>query len=429
MYGGRLDNAYDQAALDALVDSLFTMKAYERNFPLALSYSSNDTDSKGEAGRSLVSVPEGHTFEAMQKWVEAMPDLRTPELLGLPSTAELMLLTKQGMQLSSQLLVMQDLHGALVDDAVPEDEETKSQRREQKPTQPLWLQQLAAQLTSWFSLLPDGAVIEPFAVTDKKFPLLSASPMFRCLQRELQIWSGLLHKVRRDVLAVQAVIGGASRATNQVRELLKSLQDDVVPKRWLTGCVSGQPSSPQPWVLDLVRRLQQLAFLRTNIITKASVTGQLPATAFAALPVWLGGLASPESYVQATRQTVAERWGWSLEQVHLSISVTQTPVPSENSFLFSGFTLLGAEWDGALSIRSSHQSFSLPITVMTWKLSADAEGTAVDIPVYLEQERSKFLFSVRLSRGTGVPESVWAPRGTCVTLWNPTYTYAVPSAS
>lgn len=41
-------------------------------------------------------------------------------------------------------------------------------------------------------------------------------------------------------------------------------------------------------------------------------------------PVWLGGLLNPEAYITATRQCVAQANSWSLEELQLDVTITDT---------------------------------------------------------------------------------------------------------
>lgn len=50
--------------------------------------------------------------------------------------------------------------------------------------------------------------------------------------------------------------------------------------------------------------------------------------------IWLGGLFQPEAFITATRQTVAHKNGWSLEQLRLQLGIEQSVNPE-------GFTVKG----------------------------------------------------------------------------------------
>lgn len=67
-------------------------------------------------------------------------------------------------------------------------------------------------------------------------------------------------------------------------------------------------TSATQFVSDLAARLGQLQ----SIATAASGTID---------GVWLGGLFQPEAYITATRQDVAHKHGWSLEQLVLQLSI------------------------------------------------------------------------------------------------------------
>ena len=41
--------------------------------------------------------------------------------------------------------------------------------------------------------------------------------------------------------------------------------------------------------------------------------------------IWLGGLFTPEAYITATRQYVAQANNWSLEELYLDVRITSLP--------------------------------------------------------------------------------------------------------
>jgi dynein heavy chain 1 len=64
------------------------------------------------------------------------------------------------------------------------------------------------------------------------------------------------------------------------------------------------------WIPDFAARLAQLEKIA-------------PLDSFIGVEVWLGGLFFPEAYVTATRQTVAQRNGWSLETLYLYLDIDE----------------------------------------------------------------------------------------------------------
>lgn len=55
--------------------------------------------------------------------------------------------------------------------------------------------------------------------------------------------------------------------------------------------------------------------------------------------VWFGGLLFPEAYMTATRQFVAQRNGWSLEELELKVKRYDSQDLNEESFLMTGLRI------------------------------------------------------------------------------------------
>lgn len=67
--------------------------------------------------------------------------------------------------------------------------------------------------------------------------------------------------------------------------------------------------------------------------------------------VWFGGLLFPEAYMTATRQFIAQRNGWSLEELQLSIEKYNGQEISEESFLITGLRIEGGNWTASNEIK------------------------------------------------------------------------------
>lgn len=112
------------------------------------------------------------------------------------------------------------------------------------------------------------------------------------------------------------MLEGTEKGNNHVRDLFKHLKKDKLPATWQKKtpniknmaphvrvahhCVPAGPVSLlavtclQAWIEDVARRLAQLQ----KIIA-------MDATSYGSASIWLGGLFSPEAFVQASRQV----WG------------------------------------------------------------------------------------------------------------------------
>jgi dynein heavy chain 1 len=69
VYGGRIDNEFDQRLLLSFLERVFTTRAFDLDFKLV-------------EGDGSIVAPEGTTREHFVKWIDAMPDTQTPVWLG-----------------------------------------------------------------------------------------------------------------------------------------------------------------------------------------------------------------------------------------------------------------------------------------------------------------------------------------------------------
>ncbi|RMX44013.1 hypothetical protein pdam_00012965 [Pocillopora damicornis] len=161
IYGGRIDNDFDQRLMTSFVTRLFTVSSFESDFPLVL-------DVDGEKGKKIV-MPEGIRREQFLQWTEALPDAQSPSWLGLPNNAEKVLLTTQGQDMVTKLLKMQMLSD---DDELAYSPDSASpgqpleavfppivygsddeKRRESDP-RPAWMRTLHTTAANWLSMIP-----------------------------------------------------------------------------------------------------------------------------------------------------------------------------------------------------------------------------------------------------------------------------------
>jgi dynein heavy chain 1 len=121
IYGGRVDNEFDQRLLNTFLERLFTTRSFDSEFKLACKVDGHKdiqmpdgircaADFRADvvvmweaAGKAQSAIP--YTWvqmcclsrrEEFVQWVELLPDTQTPSWLGLPNNAERVLLTTQG---------------------------------------------------------------------------------------------------------------------------------------------------------------------------------------------------------------------------------------------------------------------------------------------------------------------------------------------
>lgn len=131
-------------------------------------------------------------------------------------------------------------------------------------------------------------------------------PLFRFLDREVNVGSRLLAEIQENLSDVILVAQGTSSGTNVTKQLAKDIHDDIVPKPWAK--FTSYCTSLNEWIFDFKQRLDQFSRLVAHSSYQKS-------------GVWLGSLMFPEAYLTATRQFVAQNNAWSLEELELQATL------------------------------------------------------------------------------------------------------------
>ncbi|KAG8927614.1 Cytoplasmic dynein 1 heavy chain 1 [Tulasnella sp. 418] len=381
VYGGRIDSEFDQRVLDAFVDGLFTPRAYDIGFDLV---------AKTEAGQTL-AIPDGTKLEHFLSWVNNLPDREPPSWLSLPPTAERVIAITQGNVLLGKLRKMR----MLSDD---DDEVVSMSGAPQKSStsqQPTWMRTLLQNCKGWVDAIPSS--LSTLKTSNNQ------DPLHRFFAREVLIGKKLLSQVRRDLADVIQVCEGKLKQTNHLRNLMSSLTKGTIPDHWRRYKVNRGMAVSQ-WLPNFALRLAQLE----------KFAGL---SSFDDVEVWLGGLFFPEAYVTATRQSVAHRNAWSLETLHLSLDLETGS--TGGSFTVEGLVLEGAKWSNGQLIINDGQSLRLAPSQLRWsQKTSPADGPNksgwVNLPVYLNADRSDVLFTIDLPFGDGA-DSLAAMRAVCLT--------------
>ncbi|KAF8887780.1 dynein heavy chain protein 1 [Infundibulicybe gibba] len=380
VYGGRIDSDFDQRILDAFVDGLFTPAAYHVDFDLVPSTS----------GNKVLGVPDGTKIEHFFSWVQGLPDREPPSWLSLPPTAERVIAVAQGNELLGKLRKMRMLADD-DDDVVTPAATSKSQSSQSQ--QPAWMRTLLERCREWLEQLPD------------KFHTLSKTgetqdPLYRLFSREGAIGRKLLDQVKKDLADVVNVCRGELKQTNHLRTLMSSLTKGTIPDHWRRYKVT-KSMAVSGWIADFARRLAQLDGI-ANMDSLSDVE------------VWLGGLFFPEAYVTATRQAVAHRKKWSLETLNLRLDIDRVNDPG--AFIVDGLALEGASWATDKLVLNDGETVRLNPSQIRWVQVDETEPQTnlVNLPVYLNNDRSDVLFTVDLPFD-GSAGALVAMRAVCLT--------------
>ena len=388
MYGGKIDNEYDMKILESLVNLYFNEKTFNENYPLFKTSSENTSN--------ILTIPNKSNNAGYVEWANALPDAESPEWSGLPNNAEKLVRETASRRFITE---MNKIQGT-------EDEELSSSSAGDK-AQVGWLVSVQEKSEKLLSSLPKE-VIDLVGNEES-----NNDPIFRFLKREVAVAIKLLNKVRHDLEQLILMAKGEGKSNNELREIAKNIFNDTVPKVW--EAYSSLELNITEWILDLKNRINQL-----NIITKSDDYGKSN--------LWLGGLIFPEAYLTATRQSVAQEYSVSLDELVLSVELVKDITSVEkNAFVLKGLCIEGAEWDynNDKLIMTDNLFCQLPPFLLKWNIKKNTDlGKMFPIPVYLNNSRKNLLFSVYIKNDSVLSDSDWYQRGIALISWNKTYEYS-----
>ena len=388
MYGGKIDNEYDMKILESLVNLYFNEKTFGENYPLFKTSNENISN--------VLTIPNKSNNSGYVEWANALPDAESPEWSGLPNNAEKLVRETASRRFITE---MNKIQGT-------EDEELSESSSGDK-AQVGWLVSVQEKGEKLLRSLPNE-------VYDLKGGEESNNdPIFRFLKREVAVALKLLNKVREDLKQLILMAKGETKSNNELREIAKNIFNDTVPKVW--EMYPSLELNITEWILDLKNRINQL-----NIITKSDDYGKSN--------LWLGGLIFPEAYLTATRQSVAQEYSVSLDELVLSVELVKDIAEVEkNAFVLKGLCIEGAEWDYSNDklIMTDNLFCQLPPFLLKWNIQKNTDLSKMfPIPVYLNNMRKNLLFSVYIKNDSVLSDSDWYQRGIALISWNKTYEYS-----
>ena len=388
MYGGKIDNEYDMKILESLVNLYFNENTFNENYPLFKSSNENISN--------ILNIPNKTSNSGYIEWANSLPDTESPEWSGLPNNAEKLVRETASRRFITE---MNKIQGT-------EDEELSTGTSGDK-AQVGWLVSVQEKSEKLLGSLPNE-VMNLHGNEES-----ANDPIFRFLKREVAVAIKLLNKVREDLKQLILMAKGEAKSSNELREIAKNIFNDTVPKVW--EVYPSLELNITEWILDLKNRINQL-----NSITQSDDYGKSN--------LWLGGLIFPEAYLTATRQSVAQEFSVSLDELVLSVElVKEINSIEKNAFVLKGLCIEGAEWDYSSNklIMTDNLFCQLPAFLLKWNIRKNTDlGKMFPIPVYLNNSRKNLLFSVFIKNDSVLSDSDWYQRGIALISWNKTYEYS-----
>ena len=145
VYGGKIDNDFDRRLLNTFLKQLFCVNSFEKDFKLVVD------------DNLILKMPEAAKREQFLDWVENIKNLQTPSWLGLPNSAEKILLFNYCSEIIKKLLKLSVLgeedENALAYDAKRTTANRVEQKLQSNDSRPLWMRQLYQSVMDWLKLL------------------------------------------------------------------------------------------------------------------------------------------------------------------------------------------------------------------------------------------------------------------------------------
>ncbi|XP_042877143.1 dynein heavy chain, cytoplasmic-like isoform X5 [Penaeus japonicus] len=374
IYGGKIDNEFDQRLLTSFLSKLFTPKSFDPDFALVSNVDGKD---------GQITMPDGIRRDQFLHWVESLSDRQTPTWLGLPNNAEKVLLTNKGTDMLGKLLKMQVLEDD--DELAYGGDESPGQERREVEGRPSWMVTLNQSAVTWLSLLPEMVITLRRTVDNIK------DPLYRYFEREVNSGAKLLRIVRNDLNDVILICRGEKKQTNYHRTMVSLLVKGIIPDQWKLYTVPRGATVSQ-WVTDFAQRVKQLQDISQQV-------AQFGASELKNVTVWLGGLFNPEAYITATRQCVAQANSWSLEELTMEVSIADAEgqVTAAGGFNIKGLKLQGALCKNNELLLTPTIMTELAMVTLQWVHLESTETDKITLPVYLNATRTDLLFTVDLT--------------------------------
>ncbi|KAI9911312.1 hypothetical protein PsorP6_009030 [Peronosclerospora sorghi] len=400
VYGGRVDNIFDQELMDTLLEHTFTAASYENTFELV------PADEEKDGG---LVIAQGKTKVQFMEWVLALPTTNPPSWMGLPLSAETMVLIRQGARMLRNLQVLQDFYGSEGgEDSTDADEGNKmvmGTAVDDKDSRPKWIQDLDRRVGVWLELFPVEGLSVPCARDSMHF----GNPVYRCMFRELELGAKFLSYVGGLLRLVQQVCAYKMKPSNETRQAMHILYREQVPEQWKQLYRVSNELSLSEWLTDFSRRVRQLSELAQ--MTPSDIL-QKPGG------IWLGGFFSPEAFVTAVRQSAAADLGCSLDELHLVADVENLSSSSVGGLTTRGLVLEGATWNSTGLVPSNEIRNSLSALHLRWTPQSDETDNLRMLPVYSNSKRETLLFSVKVRGDTSAfLKRHWVQRSVALVLW------------
>ncbi|KAK3239772.1 hypothetical protein CYMTET_50328 [Cymbomonas tetramitiformis] len=374
IYGGHITDDWDRRTCSAYLSTLLQEELFDEML----------------LAPGFPAPPNTGGVAFFNNYIEEQLPKETPEMFGLPMSAEISFQLNQSEELFDNILVMVGHAGVGADGEDPENA-------------------LTATVEQMLDLLG-----EDIDLPDLLSRAEERTPYVSVLIQECHRMDGLIHTLRNSLEELLRGLKGELTMSEEMDALVTSLRVQRVPHSWAKVAYPSNKGLGM-WVADLQARIKHLMDWSTELSLPKSV--------------WLSALFNLQAFLTAVMQTVARRHEWPLDMVALHSEVTKKKPdeivnpPREGAYIH-GLFLEGALWDvrSALLVPATLKEMSQLLPVIYLKaILPDKTMVSTDTyscPVYVTAMRGPTYVST-FDLKSKDPEVQWILAGVALLLEDP----------
>nr|XP_023648221.1 cytoplasmic dynein 2 heavy chain 1 isoform X1 [Paramormyrops kingsleyae]XP_023648222.1 cytoplasmic dynein 2 heavy chain 1 isoform X1 [Paramormyrops kingsleyae] len=358
IYGGRVDNPYDQRVLRSYLDQFFSARLGSKAAAAA-------------AFPAPISLPSTCSVLDYRGAMKSLPEDDRPAFFGLPANIERSAQRIFSSQVISQLRVL-----------------SRSVTAGSKFDRELWSSSLSPVLNLWKKLNQGSSLIHQKVAPPSES---QGSPVLSFIVLEQFNAIRLVQSIHQSLAALSRVIRGTSLLTADVQKLATALLNQECPQSWQSKWEG--PEDPMQYLRAVVSRALAIQAWVQRAERQTLMTETLD----------LSELLHPDTFLNALRQETARALGCSMDSLKF-VTSWKIRIPGANlQVKVDGLKLEGCSFDGTQLSENQHDSPSVsavPSCCMAWiPQSASAcygPEESISLPLYTSAERTRVVSSVQL---------------------------------
>ncbi|KAI8621722.1 dynein heavy chain and region D6 of dynein motor-domain-containing protein [Chytriomyces sp. MP71] len=355
IYGGRIDDTYDDLKLKAYLnlffnDDVFTIGGKAATKKLA----------KG------IVLPTLSDHSEYVKLINELPEVDQMSIFGLPANIDRALQSLDSAAVISQIKVLRNF-----------DIQSEKIDRER------WSKELMPFLILWKKLNTGNDLIQKKVKSDSK-----VDPILSFLSLELASGIFIMQRIHSDLSLMSKTLRGTVLMTNDVLLICTSLLKAETPATWLA--IWEGPEDPQEFLTSVVK----------NSLNSEELCVKAQSGALFASPLKMANLFNPIPFLNALRQQTSRKLKKPMDDFALfstwkKAELAQAALP----IAVDGLLLQGCNMDGAHLIEATADdaSFSVvPIVHIAWMPKTFILPSRMEVPLYVTSTREKLVGTLQV---------------------------------